>query len=104
MSNIFRHISGRRDLDAALRQEIETEFGPRGTKALALLDAKKVKKYRDFFVVAGRSEPYIVEADFCTCGDFLYRGRDCSHILAVRIAEVTGVYESVDSWYQEEIK
>lgn len=104
MSDLFERLAGRRELDPVLRQEIEQEFGPRGKKALSILDSKKIKKYRDFFVVQGRSDPYIVDEDFCTCGDFLYRGRPCSHILAVRIAEVTGVYETVDSWYQDELK
>lgn len=104
MSDLFEHLIGRRELDDVLRQEIEREFGSRGKKALSILDSKKIKKYRDFFVVQGRTDPYIVDEDFCTCGDFLYRGRPCSHILAARIAEVTGVYESVDSWYQDELK
>jgi predicted nucleic acid-binding Zn finger protein len=42
-----------------------------------------------------------VEDDFCTCGDFLYRGRACWHLLAVRIAQETGMFQSVGSWYQE---
>jgi len=49
----------------------------------------------------GHSDEYIVEDDFCTCSDFLFRGRECWHILAVRIAERTGVYESYDLWYQD---
>jgi len=103
MSDLFERISDRKDLDCGLRQEIEQEYGSRGKKALSILDAKKVKKYHDFFVVEGRSEPYIVDEDFCTCGDFLYRGRPCSHLLAVRIAKATGVYETIDSWYLEEL-
>jgi predicted nucleic acid-binding Zn finger protein len=102
MSDLLKSLAGRKDLDCGLRQEIEQEYGSRGKKALAILDAKKVKKYHDFFVVEGRSDPYIVDEDFCTCGDFLYRGRPCSHLLAVRIARASGVYETVDSWYLDE--
>jgi predicted nucleic acid-binding Zn finger protein len=55
-------------------------------------------------VVEGRTAAYIVEDDFCTCGDFLYRGRACWHLLAVRIARETGRYVAVDRWYQETLK
>ncbi|MFA4876285.1 MAG: SWIM zinc finger family protein [Methanoregula sp.] len=104
MSDIWERLGKTKTLDSALRSEIESTFGTRGKKALTLLDAGKIKKYRDFFVAEGRTASYIVDEDFCTCGDFLYRGRSCAHILAVHIAEVTGVYEMVDSWYQDELK
>ena len=94
----------RKALDAEIRGEIETAFGTRGKKALAAIDAGKIKKYLDFFVVEGQTARYIVEDDFCTCGDFLYRGRTCWHLLAVRIARETGAYVPVDSWYQDQLK
>jgi predicted nucleic acid-binding Zn finger protein len=103
-TDVWERLQEKKVLDDSLRSEIESVFGSRGKKALTALDAKKIRKYRDFFVVEGRTASYIVDEDFCTCGDFLYRGRSCSHILAVRIAEVTGVYETVDSWYQDELK
>ncbi|MDD1684498.1 MAG: SWIM zinc finger family protein [Methanoregula sp.] len=87
--------------DPDLRQEIEEKFGKKGKKALDAIEAGKVKKYLDFFVVEGRTAAYIVEDDFCTCGDFLYRGRACWHLLAVRIARQTGSFVTVDCWYQE---
>jgi len=102
--DLWERLGRQKILDDSLRSEIESAFGARGKKALSTLDAKKVKKYRDFFVVEGSTASYIVDEDFCSCGDFLYRGRPCSHILAVRIAEVTGVYETIDSWYQDELK
>ncbi|MDD1694684.1 MAG: SWIM zinc finger family protein, partial [Methanoregula sp.] len=64
----------------------------------------KVKKYLDFFVVEGKTSRYIVEEEFCTCSDFMYRGRTCWHLLAVRIAQATGTCQSVDSWYQDQMK
>jgi predicted nucleic acid-binding Zn finger protein len=75
-----------------------------GTSALDAIDAGRVKKYLDFFVVEGRTAAYIVEDDFCTCGDFLYRGRTCWHLLAVRIALVTGRVVTVDGWYVDRMK
>ncbi|MFA4860888.1 SWIM zinc finger family protein [Methanoregula sp.] len=102
--HIWERLGKTKNLDESLRSEIESAYGTRGKKALTILDAKKIKKYRDFFVAEGRTASYIVDEDFCTCGDFLYRGRPCSHILAVRMAELTGVYETVDSWYQDQLK
>ena len=103
MTDLWQRLNEQKALDDTLRKEIEEQFGTRGKKALATLDAKKIKKYLDFFVVQGRTA-YIIDDDFCTCRDFLYRGRPCAHILAVRIAESTGLYEPVDSWYQDELE
>jgi predicted nucleic acid-binding Zn finger protein len=104
MSDLWHRLGERKALDAMLRCEIEETFGNRGKKALAALDTGKIKKYLDFFVVSGRTAEYVVDDDFCTCGDFMYRGRTCWHLLAVRIALVTGKYERTDSWYQDRWK
>ena len=72
-----------------------------------MVRAGRVKKYRDFFVVEGKGDLYVVEGDFCTCRDYLYRlsknGGLCYHSLAVRIAAATGQYEQVDEWYSDHI-
>lgn len=90
-----------------LEQRIIREYGNRGQNALKLVKAGRVKKYLDFFVVEGRTGKYVVEGDFCTCRDYLYRlsrnGGLCYHSLAVRIAEATGQYERVDLWYSDHI-
>jgi predicted nucleic acid-binding Zn finger protein len=104
MSDIWLRIEKNKVLDFALREEIEATFGARGKKALAAIDAGKVKKYLDFFVVEGRTAEYVVDEDFCTCRDFLYRGRTCWHLLAVRIALATGQFTPVDSWYVDQLK
>ena len=104
MSDLWDRLGERKALDALLRCEIEETFGNRGIKALAALDAGRIKKYLDFFVVTGRTAEYVVDEDFCTCGDFMFRGRTCWHLLAVRIAQVTGKYERTDSWYQDRWK
>jgi len=101
MSDIRELLHGGRELDAEIRGEIVAAFGKKGTSALDAIDTGRVKKYLDFFVVEGRTAAYIVEDDFCTCGDFLYRGRACWHLLAVRIAKETGCFVSVDRWYQD---
>jgi predicted nucleic acid-binding Zn finger protein len=104
MNDLWHRLGERKALDAMLRCEIEETFGNRGKKALAALDTGKIKKYLDFFVVSGRTAEYVVDDDFCTCGDFMYRGRTCWHLLAVRIAQVTGKYERTDIWYQDNWK
>jgi len=101
MNTIWDRLSRTKSLDASLRQEIEDTFGQRGKSALAAIDAGKIKKYLDFFVVEGRTSDYVVDDDFCTCRDFMYRNRNCCHLSAVRIARETGQFVEVDAWYQD---
>jgi predicted nucleic acid-binding Zn finger protein len=104
MSEIWERLKKKPELNMEIRGEIVAAFGRKGTSALDAIDFGRVKKYLDFFVVEGKTASYIVEEDFCTCGDFLYRGRNCWHLLAVRIARETGRFESVNGWYQETLK
>ena len=94
-------------LTEEIEQQILREYGKRGSRAIELVRAGKVKRYRDFFVVEGKGDRYVVEGDFCTCRDYLYRlsrnGGLCYHSLAVRIAGATGQYERVDEWYSDRI-
>jgi predicted nucleic acid-binding Zn finger protein len=90
-----------RRLTPGLREEILRVFGDRGRKALMAVDERRVKKYRDFFVVVGTSDEYVVEDDFCTCRDSVFRKGRCWHVLAVTIASLTGSYEGIDLWYQD---
>jgi predicted nucleic acid-binding Zn finger protein len=104
MSDLWLRLSEKKVLDEALRLEIEETFGNRGKKALTALDNRRIKKYLDFFVVQGRTADYIVEDDFCTCSDFMFRGRTCWHLLAVGIARETNTFRSIDSWYMDQWK
>ena len=104
MSDLWQRLSEKKVLDEALRLEIEESFGNRGKKALTALDAGRIKKYLDFFVVQGRTADYIVDDDFCTCSDFMFRGRTCWHLLAVRIARETTTFRSTDTWYMDQWK
>jgi predicted nucleic acid-binding Zn finger protein len=101
MSDLWQRLAEKKVLDADLRLEIENALGVRGKKALAALDSGKINQYLDFFVVDGRTAEYVVDEDFCTCSDFMYRGRTCWHLLAVRIAQETGMFRKIDSWYYE---
>ncbi|MDD1717561.1 MAG: SWIM zinc finger family protein [Methanoregulaceae archaeon] len=87
----------------AEREEIIRKYGDRGARALDAVTEGRVKKYRDFFVVVGRSDEYVVEDEFCTCRDSVFRGGGCSHILAVRIARERGAYEEIDLWYLDDL-
>lgn len=102
MSDLWQRLAQKKVLDAPLRIEIEETFGMRGKKALSALDSGRIKKYLDFFVVQGGTAEYIVEDDFCTCRDFMFRGRTCWHILAVRIALETNSFRNIDSWYLDQ--
>ena len=52
-------------------------YGERGIKAIQACRDGKVEKYLDFFVVHGVTGTYVVEDDFCTCSDFLFRSSEC---------------------------
>jgi predicted nucleic acid-binding Zn finger protein len=104
MSDLWQRLAHKKVLDAPLRLEIEETFGARGKKALTALDSGRIKKYLDFFVVEGRTADYIVEDEFCTCRDFMFRGRTCWHLLAVRIAQETKTFRHIDTWYQDQWK
>ena len=103
--SVFEDIQKEGSLTPGLEKRLVEEFGARGKKAIETVRSGKVKKYKDFFVVKGSTGEYIVEEDFCTCNDYLYRlsikGGVCYHSIAVRIAKATGEYESIDLWYSD---
>lgn len=103
MTDIWDRLRNNPELTPEIRTEIEHEFGRKGKSALGAIDAGRVKQYRDFVVVEGRTSSYIIEDDFCTCGDFLYRGRACWHLLAARIALAAGRVVPVDLWYLDQL-
>lgn len=88
-------------LNFDLYKMLINEFGKRGEKAFFYLKKRKVKKYKDFFVVVGREE-YVVDEFFCSCKDFLIRlkGKElCAHMIAVEVAKIAKVYDEVDAYY-----
>lgn len=89
--------------DDRMRHKIMNYYKGRGKKAIDIVDQQRVKRYRDFFVVAGDTAEYVVEEDFCSCDDYLHRGGSCAHILAVRIVRATGSYPLIDRWYYEDM-
>jgi predicted nucleic acid-binding Zn finger protein len=103
--SVFEDIQAQGSLTPALEKRLVEEFGSRGKRAMDAVRSKKIKKYRDFFVVEGSTGSYIVEDDFCTCKDYIYRlsvkGGVCYHSIAVRIAKAMGEYEEIDQWYSD---
>ncbi|HVP95102.1 MAG TPA: hypothetical protein VMS89_08035 [Methanoregulaceae archaeon] len=97
---LWKRLMETRELSPELRDEIIHLFGDRGRTALVAVEEGQVKKYLDFFIVVGRSDEYVVEAEFCTCRAQVFLGF-CWHVLAARIAEITGNFEEIDEWYHE---
>ena len=81
--------------------------GDRGVRAIEAVTEGRIKEYRDFTVVVGHDEEYVVEDGGCTCKDSEYNldpedpTERCWHALAVTIAEATGNVDYHDMWYSE---
>ncbi|MFC4406891.1 hypothetical protein [Haloarchaeobius iranensis] len=81
--------------------------GDRGKHAIEAVSEGRVKRYRDFTVVVGYEDEYIVEDGGCTCKDAEYNldpddpTELCWHALAVPIAERVGAMDHHDMWYSE---
>ncbi len=103
MSDPLQDLTDGYPLNDWMRKRICAYYKSRGQKALAIVDQGRVKRYRDFFVVVGDTGEYVVEDEFCSCDDFLHRGGRCAHILAVKVARVTGRFELIDLWYHEDL-
>nr|WP_202614494.1 hypothetical protein [Halostella litorea] len=86
---------------------ITAVHGDRGVRAIEAVSEGRVKEYRDFTVVVGHREEYVVENGGCTCKDSEYNldpedpTELCWHTLAVAIAERIGAVEHHDMWYSE---
>ncbi|WP_254272922.1 hypothetical protein [Haloarcula marina] len=79
----------------------------RGTRAIEAVGESRVKGYRDFTVVVGYEDEYIVEDGGCHCADSEYNldpedPEDlCWHAIAVRIAEAVDAVDDHDMWYSD---
>ncbi|MFB6161417.1 MAG: hypothetical protein ABEJ61_09620 [Haloferacaceae archaeon] len=85
---------------------IETH-GDRGRRAIEAVSEGRVKEYRDFTVVVGHEDEYVVEDGACTCKDSEYNLDPddpeglCWHAIAVAIARRVGAVDEHDMWYSE---
>jgi len=81
--------------------------GDRGSRAIDAVSEQRVKRYRDFTVVVGHDEEYLVEDGSCTCKDSQYNldptdpDQRCWHALAVDIADRIGAVDHHDMWYSD---
>ncbi|PSQ39294.1 hypothetical protein BRD13_03570 [Halobacteriales archaeon SW_5_70_135] len=95
------------ELTADLVDRITDLHGDRGVRAIDAVSEERVKQYRDFTVVVGHREEYVVEDGGCTCKDAEYNlnPRDptqlCWHALAVAIATRIGAVDRHDMYYTE---
>jgi predicted nucleic acid-binding Zn finger protein len=94
-------------LTGPVAERIIEIHGDRGVRAIEAVTEGRVKEYRDFTVVVGHDEEYVVEGRGCTCKDSEYNldpddpTERCWHALAVVIAEATGRVDEHDMWYSE---
>jgi predicted nucleic acid-binding Zn finger protein len=86
---------------------IADAHGDRGLQAIEAVSEGRVKQYRDFTVVVGHTDEYVVEDGGCTCKDSAYNldrenpDARCWHALAVDVAEALGEVDHHDMWYSE---
>ena len=95
------------ELTGPIVDAIIAVHGDRGQQAIEAVSEERVKAYRDFTVVVGHSDEYVVEDGGCTCKDAAYNldPRDpedrCWHAIAVDVAERIGAVDHHDMWYSE---
>lgn len=81
--------------------------GDRGVKAIEAVGEQRVKEYRDFTVVVGHSEEYVIENAACDCEDARYNldpeepSDLCWHVIAAKIARHIDALDHHDMWYSE---
>jgi predicted nucleic acid-binding Zn finger protein len=81
--------------------------GDRGQRAIEAVTESRVKEYRDFTVVVGHSDEYVVEDGGCTCKDSVYNIDPddptdlCWHVIAVAVARRIDAVDEHDMWYSE---
>jgi len=95
------------ELTPEIAGSILDAHGERGARAIEAVAEERVKEYRDFTVVVGHREEYVVEDDSCDCADATYNLTDddpdqlCWHAIAVRVAAGTDSVDHHDMWYSE---
>ena len=95
------------ELSPPLVDQIIGRHGERGIRAIDAVTEDRVKKYRDFTVVVGHEDEYVIEERACTCKDATYNldpddpTQLCWHALAVQIAEAVERVDHHDMWYSE---
>ena len=95
------------ELTSEAADAIIATHGDRGVRAIEAVGERRVKEYRDFTVVVGHSEEYVVEDGVCECEDARYNldPEDptdlCWHVIAAMVARRIGAVDHHDMWYSE---
>jgi predicted nucleic acid-binding Zn finger protein len=95
------------ELTSEAADAIIATHGDRGVRAIEAVGERRVKEYRDFTVVVGHSEEYVVENGVCECEDARYNldPEDptdlCWHVIAAKVARRIGAVDHHDMWYSE---
>jgi predicted nucleic acid-binding Zn finger protein len=95
------------ELTSEAADSIIATHGDRGVTAIEAVSEERVKGYRDFTVVVGHSEEYVIEDDSCTCEDSRYNldpedpTQLCWHVIAAKIARRIDAVDHHDMWYSE---
>ena len=95
------------EIDGPIAEAIIAAHADRGVRAIEAVSERRVKEYRDFTVVVGHEDEYIVEEGGCTCKDTEYNldstdpDQLCWHALAVEIATRVDAVDHHDMWYSD---
>jgi|GEM_PF-285437 predicted nucleic acid-binding Zn finger protein len=95
------------ELTSEAADAIIDAHGDRGVTAIEAVGERRVKQYRDFTVVVGHSEEYVVEGDACRCADSRYNldpddpEQLCWHVVAAKVARRIDAVDHHDMWYSE---
>jgi predicted nucleic acid-binding Zn finger protein len=95
------------ELGSGVAEQVIDVHGQRGARAIEAVAERRVKEYRDFTVVVGTTDEYVVEDGGCTCEDSRYNLDDddptalCWHAIAAAIARRVGELDHHDMWYSE---
>lgn len=100
-------LRGSDELESAIVERILGLHGDRGARAIDAVTEGRIKAYKDFTVVVGHGDEYVVEGRACTCKDATYNldpddpTQLCWHALAVQIARAIDAAEHHDMWYSD---
>ncbi|MFB6154329.1 MAG: hypothetical protein ABEJ22_00420 [Haloferacaceae archaeon] len=95
------------ELTPPVVESIIDTHGSRGVRAIEAVSEGRVKQYRDFTVVVGHEDEYVVENRACTCKDSAYNldpedpEQLCWHVIAAVVAEAVGEVDHHDMWYSD---
>ena len=104
---LLEKITASQNIDVVALKKLYDSYGERLVDALRTVFEVRVKKYIfkpsnfSLWIVVGRHGDYVIFSDiYCSCFDFFMstvlrkENHTCYHIIAKRIAEATGIYET----------